>query len=139
MFAASGPDQVWLRDVMEHSTAEGRIDSRTKASLTVSALRNAISRREPVGAVIHSDRGPQFRSRKFVAEIKAAGVKGSRGEVDAWGDNAAMESFFALLLKNVRGRQCWKTPQDLRLAIVTWIEGTYHHRHRHRHRHQRSP
>jgi transposase InsO family protein len=41
-----------------------------------------------------------------------------------------MESFFALLQNNVLDRQRWATRQDLRLAIVTWIERTYHRRRR---------
>ena len=46
------------------------------------------------------------------------------------GDNAAMESFFALLQKNVLDRQRWATREQLRIAIVTWIERTYHRRRR---------
>ena len=41
-------------------------------------------------------------------------------------DNAAMESFFALLQKDVLDQQRWATRAELRLAIVTWIEKTYH-------------
>ncbi|GAB48285.1 putative transposase [Mobilicoccus pelagius NBRC 104925] len=52
------------------------------------------------------------------------------GRVGAAGDNAAMESFFALLQKNVLDRQRWSTREDLRIAIVTWIERTYHRRRR---------
>jgi len=50
------------------------------------------------------------------------------GRVGACGDNAAMESFFSLLQKNVLDRQRWTTREELRLAIVTWIERTYHRR-----------
>ena len=50
--------------------------------------------------------------------------------VEACGDNAAMESFFALLQKNVLDRQRWSTREGLRLAMVTWIEKTYHRRRR---------
>ncbi len=47
------------------------------------------------------------------------------------GDNAAMESFFALLQKNVLDRRTrWATRDDLRIEIVTWIERTYHQRRR---------
>ena len=52
------------------------------------------------------------------------------GRVAAAGDNAAMESFFALLQKNVLDRQSWTTREQLRIAIVTWIERTYHRRRR---------
>jgi putative transposase len=47
-------------------------------------------------------------------------------------DNAAMESFFALLQKNVLNTQRWKTREELRLAIATWIEKTYNRRRRQR-------
>lgn len=52
------------------------------------------------------------------------------GRVGAAGDNAAMESFFALLQKNVLNRGRWDSRDELRVAIVTWIERTYHHRRR---------
>ena len=41
-----------------------------------------------------------------------------------------MESFFSLLQKNVLNRQRWATREELRTAIVTWIERTYHRRRR---------
>ena len=47
------------------------------------------------------------------------------GRVGACADNAAMESFFSLLQKNVLNRRRWTTRQQLRLAIITWIENTY--------------
>ncbi len=54
------------------------------------------------------------------------------GRVGACGDNAAMESFFALLQRNVHDRQGWSTRAQLRLAIVTWIEKAYHRKRRQR-------
>lgn len=54
------------------------------------------------------------------------------GRVGAAGDNAAMESFFSLLQKNVLDRKVWETRQELRLAIVAWVEGKYHRRRRQR-------
>jgi putative transposase len=150
VFAASAPDRVWLTDITEHPTNEGKlylcaikdvfsnrivgysIDSRMQASLAVTALRNALARRDAHGTVVHSDRGSQFRSRKFVKALADNGLTGSMGRVGACGDNAAMESFFALLQKNVLNQQRWATKQELRMAIVTWIERTYHRRRRQR-------
>ena len=54
------------------------------------------------------------------------------GRAGACGDNAAMESFFALLQKNVLDRRRWETRDQLRIAIITWIERTYHRRRRQR-------
>ena len=52
------------------------------------------------------------------------------GRVGACADNAAMESFLALPQKNVLNRRRWTTREELRLAIVVWIEKTYHRRRR---------
>jgi len=41
-----------------------------------------------------------------------------------------MESFFILLQKNVLDRRRWDTREQLRIAIITWIERTYHRRRR---------
>lgn len=136
-FAADGPDQVWLTDITEHPTAEGKLylcairdvwsnrivgysmDSRMKSQLAVDALRMAIGRRDPVGTIVHSDRGSQFRSRRFVEELRHHGLTGSMGRVGAAGDNAAMESFFSLLQNNVLDARRWANRQELRLAILT--------------------
>lgn len=48
------------------------------------------------------------------------------------GDDAAMESLFSLLQKNVLNRQTWTTRDELRLKIITWIEHTYQRRRRQR-------
>jgi putative transposase len=148
-FAASAPNILWLADITEHWTSEGKlyvcaikdacsnrivgysIDSRMKSSLAVAALDNAVVRRGDVsGCVVHSDRGSQFRSRKFVHALNRHSMVGSMGRVGAAGDNAAMESFFALLQKNVLDRRPWATREDLRIAVVIWIEKTYHRRRR---------
>ena len=74
----------------------------------------------------------QFRARSFQAVLKAAGLKGSMGRVASAGDNAAMESFWALLQRNVLNSQAWRTREDLHYAIVHWIEHTYNRRRRQR-------
>jgi putative transposase len=149
-FTAPATNMVWLTDITEHPTREGKLylcaikdvcsnrivgyamNDRMTASLAVSALRNAIALRSPVGTVVHSDRGSQFRSHAFVRTLRTNGLIGSMGRVGACGDNAAMESFFALLQKNVLDRQRWTTRDELRIAITTWIERTYHRRRRQR-------
>ena len=68
----------------------------------------------------------QFRSRKFLRALAHHDLTGSMGRVASCGDNAAMESFFSLLQKNVLDRRSWATRDHLRTAIVTWIERTHH-------------
>ena len=103
-----------------------------KASLAVAALRNAIGLRGPAGT---------WSTRTAAASSgrrSSCGASRRTGSPDRWAgsaparDNAAMESFFALLQKNVLDRQRWQTREELRLAIVTWIERTYHRRRRQR-------
>ncbi len=151
VFAAKAPNERWLVDITEHKTAEGKlcccaikdvfsgrivgysIDSRMKSRLAVQALENAVAMRGDVaGCTVHSDRGSQFRSRKFLRALTRHRMVGSMGRVGSSGDNAAMESFFALLQKNVLDRRSWTTREQLRIAIVTWIQRTYHRRRRQR-------
>jgi transposase InsO family protein len=87
-FHAGRLDEVWLTDITEHPTLEGKvyvcaikdvcsnrivgyaIDERMTAQLAVHALRSAIARRRPAGTVVvHSERGSQFRSRAFRAVL----------------------------------------------------------------------
>ena len=151
-FHARGPDLVWLTDITEHpTTSEGKLyacavkdvfsnrivgyalSDRMTADLAVRALRSAVARRRPRGTVVvHSDRGGQFRSRKFLAVLKANGLSGSMGRVASAGDNAAMESFYSLLQKNVLNRRRWRTRDELAYEIIYWIEHTYNRRRRQR-------
>jgi len=142
-FSADGPNRLWLADLTEHRTAEGKlylcaikdawsnrivsysIDARMQAGLVVRAIESAVARRSDVaGCVLHSDRGSQFRARKTQRALARHGMVGSMGQVGSAGDNAAMESFFALLQRNVLDRRRWQSRDELRIAIVIWIERT---------------
>lgn len=150
-FTADGPNELWLTDITEHPTAEGKLylcaikdvwsnrivghsmGARMTASLAERALRNAILVRDvDPGCIVHSDRGGQFRSRAFTKVIDLHKLRGSMGQVGSSADNAAMESFFSLLQLNVLNRKHWETREELRTAIVYWIEATYHRRRRQR-------
>ena len=152
-FTATSRNELWLTDITEHWTDQGKlylcaikdvwsnriigysIDSRMKSRLAVAALDNAVARRridghDVAGCIVHSDRGSQFRSRKMQRALICHSMVGSMGQVGSAGDNAAMESFFSLLQRNVLDRRRWATREQLRIAIVTWIERTYHRRRR---------
>ena len=120
-FTADGPNRLWLTDITEHRTGEGKlylcavkdvfankivgysIDSRMKSRLVVNAIDNAVALRGDVaGCVVHSDRGSQFRARKTIRTLPRHGLVGSMGRVGAAGDNAAMEML--LSLSSGRGR-----------------------------------
>lgn len=102
---------------------------------SVEALNNAVARRQQAGGDVAAvsctpTAGRSWRSRKFVHALNRHGMVGSMGRVGAAGDNAAMESWFALLQKNVLDRRAWATREELRIAIITWTERTYHRRRR---------
>ena len=149
VFTADAPNQVWLTDITEHPTREGKlyccaikdvyanrivvysISDRMTAQLAVDALKSAVTRRrleghDVAGCILHADRGSQFRSRKMAHALNRHAMVGSMGRVGAAGDNAAMESFWSLLQTNVLNQRRWATRQQLRLAIVLWIERKYH-------------
>lgn len=98
-----------MKDVCSNRIGGYAIDRRKEASLAVRALENALMQRGyPEGVIVYSDRGSQFRSRKFQQALKRHKLTGFDG---ACGDNAAMESLFSLLQKNVldcrRGLPGW--------------------------------
>jgi putative transposase len=148
-FRASSLNQLWLTDITEHPTGEGKlylcaikdacsnrivgysIDARMTARLAVDALTNAVAlrRHRPAATVVHSDRGSSARTPSSPCCVPTACV-------DRWAASGpapttpAMESFFSLLQKNVLNRRHWASRHDLRLAIIGWIETTYHRRRR---------
>ncbi|RPK33548.1 Integrase core domain protein [Streptomyces sp. ADI93-02] len=130
-FTATGPNRLWLTYITEHATGEGKaylcavrdvfsnrivgysIDHRMKSRLAVTDLDNAVARRQDVaGCILHSDRGSQFRSLKYVRALGRHQMAGSIGRVGAAGDNTAMESFFSLLQKNVLDHRNWSTREE---------------------------
>ena len=129
-FTAAAPNELWLTDITEHPTGEGKLylcaikdvfsnrivgysidDRMTASSLSAPCVANAVGPR-PVARGGHSDRGSQFRSNAYVRAFANNGLLGSMGRVGACGDNAAMESFFSLLQKNVLNRRRWATRRN---------------------------
>lgn len=151
-FTATELDRIWLTDISEHPTLEGKIyicaikdvcsrrivgyaiDERMTARLATDALQLAIARRDPQPGttIVHSDRGGQFRAKTFQKLIGDNKLVASMGRVASAADNAAMESFFALLQQNVLDRRRWDTRDQLKHAIIGWIETTYNRRRRQR-------
>lgn len=151
--AANGINQVWLTDITEHPTGEGKLyvcavkdvfsnrivgyaaAAHMGSALAVSALNTAVARRHihghsVAGCIVHSDRGSQFRSKRYQRALSTHGLVGSMGRVASAGDNAAMESFFSLLQRNVLNTKTWTSREELTIAIITWIERRYHQRRR---------
>jgi putative transposase len=150
-FVAESPDRLWLTDITEHPTREGKvylaavldvyarrivgwsIADHLRAELVVDALEMARWRRRPAPGrtVLHSDRGAQYTSWAFGHRLREVGLLGSMGRVGSAYDNAMMESFFATLQRELLDRHRWATRKELASAIFEWIEAWYNPRRRH--------
>jgi transposase InsO family protein len=145
-FARSAPNQLWLTDITEHPTREGKvyccvvldahsrrvvgwsIDNHQASSLVTNALAMAISNRAPsAGTVIHSDHGSQFTSWAFSERVRQAGLVPSMGTVGDAFDNAVVESFWARLQTELLNRKKWKTRVELSTALFEYLE-IFHNR-----------
>jgi putative transposase len=149
-FKADGPDRLWMTDITEHPTREGKIyccavidafsrmvvgwsiDSRQTGLLVTNALGLALNRRAPrEGGIIHSDQGVQFASWVFSQKVTEAGLAPSVGAVGAPFDNAMVEAFWARMQVELLNRRRWKTRVELATAIHDYIEIWHNTRRRH--------
>jgi transposase InsO family protein len=150
-FVAEAPDRLWLTDITEHPTREGKvylaavldvysrrivgwsIADHLRAELVVDALEMARWRRRPAPGrtILHSDHGSQYTSWAFGHRLRAAGLLGSMGRVGSAYDNAMMESFFSTLQRELLDRRQWATRKELASAIFEWLEAWYNPRRRH--------
>jgi transposase InsO family protein len=150
-FVASAPDRLWLTDITEHPTREGKvylaavldvfsrrivgwsIADHLRSELVVDALEMACWRRRPAPGqtVLHSDRGSQYTSWAFGHRLREAGLLGSTGRVGSAYDNAMMESFFGTLQLELLDRCRWQSRKELAAAIFEWIEAWYNPHRRH--------
>lgn len=108
--------------IVGYSLAE-RIGSRLAVDALTIPVVPPRRRPGPARCLVYSGRGSQFPSRPFLAELRHHDLVEFLGHVPCAGDNAAVESFSALLQKSVRYRCRWTTPTELRIFIVTWLNG----------------
>ncbi|MHA6793557.1 IS3 family transposase [Pseudonocardia bannensis] len=152
-FRRDGPNQLWVTDITEHPTREGKlyccvvldvfsrrvvgwaIDSRQRADLATSALGMAIDSRgiagQVPGGIIHGDHGTQFTSWTFTERARRAGLLPSLGSVGDPYDNAVAEAFWGRMQTELLDRRRWRTRVELANAIFEYIEGFYNRRRRH--------
>ncbi len=149
-FKADGPDRLWMTDITEHPTREGKIyccavidafsrmvvgwsiESSQTGLLVTNALGMALRTRSPrEGGIIHSDQGVQFGSRVFSSKVRDAGLAPSMGSVGAPFDNAMVEAFWARMQVELLNRRRWKTRVELAAAIHDYIENWHNKRRRH--------
>jgi putative transposase len=150
-FAVDGPDRLWVMDVTEHPTDEGKvylgvvvdawsrrvvgwsIADHIRSELVVDAVQMAVWRRQPPKGqtIAHSDHGSQYTSWAFGRRLRAAGLLGSMGSIGDAYDNALCESFFHTLQLELLDQHHWTSRRQLAQAVFEWIETWYNQTRRH--------
>lgn len=150
-FNPAAPDVCWCGDITYLRTGEGwlflatvidlfsrrvigwSVAEHMRTELVASALTMAVATRggHLDGVIFHSDRGSQYTSADFGDLCADVGVVQSMGATGVCWDNAAAESFFGTLKRELAHRTRWATRADARRDLIRWIEGWYNGRRLH--------
>lgn len=131
-------DKFWyLATVIDAATKEllgWSFADHMRTSLVTSALDAAVRRRGgsiPDGVIFHSDRGSTYTSDEYGAACESYGIRQSMGRRGVCYDNAAAESFFATIKRELVDRYKWDNADNLRVHLFEWIETWYNSRRLH--------
>lgn len=150
-FNPTEPDRTWVGDITYLRTGEGwlflatvidlysrrvigwSIAAHMRTDLVADALTMAVATRGGTvdGVVFHSDRGSQYTSAEFGDLCGQLGVTQSMGATGVCWDNAAAESFFGTLKRELAHRRRWATRAEARRDLIRWIEGWFNTRRMH--------
>jgi len=159
VFARSAPDELWVTDITEHPTREGKvycavvldvfsrrvvgwsIDASPTTQLATNALGMAINNRRPRlnATVIHSDHGTQFTSWAFTQRAKESGLIPSMGSIGDCYDNAVIEAFWSRLQVELLNTKRWQTRIELANALFEYLEIFHNRQRRHSQLEMRTP
>ncbi len=149
-FSAERPNQKWAADISYVWASEGwlylavvldlfarrvvgwAVSDRLHQELALEALRKALAiRQPPPGLIHHADRGSQYCSTAYRAELRKHGLR-----ISMWGkgncfDNAVVETFFKSLKSELVWRTVFQTRAEAKAAIGRYIDGFYNPVRRH--------
>ena len=150
-FNPTEPDRTWAGDITYLRTSEGWLylavvidlfsrrvigwsaAAHMRTELVADALAMAVATRggDITGVKFHSDRGSQYTSAAYGQLCDQLGVIQSMGATGVCWDNAAAESFFGTLKRELARRRRWATRADARRDLIRWIEGWFNTRRLH--------
>jgi putative transposase len=103
-----------------------------EVEVVLSALRMARAARRPApGLIFHSDRGSQYASAAYRAELAAHAMQASMSRQGNCYDNAVVESFFSTLEFELVMTADWQTRDEARTAVFAYLETWYNPKRRH--------
>ena len=137
-------DQVWVTDITYLPTAEGwlylagvmdlysrriigwSMQETLETCLPLQALNMALRQRgRPLNVVHHSDRGCQYASQEYRAELAAHQLTPSMSRKGNCYDNAAMESFWSTLKTELPEATAGLGAAEVRKRVFEYIESYY--------------
>lgn len=143
-FTAERPNQAWVSDITYIWTREGWLylavvidlfsrqvvgwAAATSADrcLVLAALTQALQTRRPqAGLLLHSDRGCQYASGDYQAELNRWSILCSMSRKGNCWDNAPAESFFASLKTEMVHQRRYHSRSEARAALFEYIEVWY--------------
>jgi len=143
-FYAKLPNEKWVSDITYVWTSEGwlyvagiidlygrdvagwSMGERMTKELVINALKQAKMRRgNPQGVIAHSDRGSQYCSLDYQAELKKDGFICSMSRKGNCYDNSPMESFWGKMKQEWLNGKSFKTRREAMQAIFWYIEVYY--------------
>lgn len=149
-FHAEAPNQKWVTDITyiwvkgswaylatvmdlySRIIVGWKLDTSMTEKLVLDTLTMAFSRREVTpGLIIHSDRGVQFRSVKYLDLIRSSGCLPSMSRQGNCWDNAVMESFYSRLKVELIYAEQYGSMEEVRSGIFEYIEIFYNRKRRH--------
>jgi len=149
-FSADRPNQKWNADISYVWTSEGwlylavvldlfarrvvgwAVSERLHQKLALEALRKALAIRRPgKGLIHHADRGSQYCSTAYQAELTKHGIRISMSGKGNCYDNAVVETFFKTLKSELVWRTVFQTRTEAKDAIGRYIDGFYNPVRRH--------
>ncbi|GAB3043427.1 hypothetical protein GCM10027286_02200 [Virgibacillus ainsalahensis] len=149
-FYPTRPDLVWVTDITYIWTTEGwlylstvmdlfsrrivgwNMDKTMTKELCLVALDRALTLRKPSGPLIHhSDRGSQYASNDYTAQLKENNIIISMSRKGNCYDNACIESFHASLKKEFVYRTKFSTREQAKKEIWKFIMSFYNERRSH--------
>jgi putative transposase len=150
MAGTRGGRTAWVTDITYIETREGWLylaalmdletrkitgwsaQDHMREELVQAALDRALRQRRPGKDILHhSDRGSQYAARGYRGCLAAAGIETSMSAAGYCYDNAAMESFWATLKRELFGQRIPSTREEAKAMIFEYIEVFYNRQRRH--------